>query len=414
MSELALNSFQQSTISQTFKKLGYDLPEAGMMPSRPPSTMEILKTPSRATTVTDLVEGTQFVIDVPRYGHLAMAMVEFVYTHSGTNISDILLNFPVGLTLARNISLQTANRTLYDQPDLASLGRVQVSPPGKANWLTAMAEKMVASSFIPTHNSTASCVSYCNVDAPFFEDERNFYDAARNESIRVVVTLNSKVRAGFDSTISFTSIACNLYTWHVKYDSETEKMLVEKNRNPSIPLQMLGYSHFMETGTSFTSGTTASIIMNSDVPAVRTYVRVKDLTTSSHTGSAEGNIPIILFKVKINGQEYQQEIPRLIGNSWGMIKGQSGNMSVTAGTATVFGSYRITDEILCINWAHDVLHHNYSSGFLPLVALNRPEITVTIRTAPSSQTFALEYCHEYLLMYSIDASNGQTMVYTSS
>lgn len=421
MSELVLNSFQQSTISQTFKKLGNDIPVSGIVPSRAPSTTEILKTPARSTIAisgNDIPQGSQFVVDVPRYGHLAAAVVEFVYkiTSKGT----LGGNVPFGLVLAQNISLQTANRTLYDQPDLASIGRVTVnSGPGKASWLMSLAEKITTSNFLPDYDEAeAESVSYNAIHAPFFEDERNYYDASRNESLRVVVSMNSKAGAGLPTDLTFTTasvVACNLYTWHVKYDSETEKMLVEANRKPSIPLQMLGYSHFMES-TLCNSTTEPTIIMNSDVPVVRTYVRVKyvgstDAVLAQRVGKS---MPFLYYRIKMNGQEYQQKIPKIIGQTWGMMKGQSGNLSVSSGTsATTFSVTRLSDEVLCINWAHDVMDHTYASGYLPLVALNRPEITL-IGDGFSTSVHNIEYCHEYLLMYSQDSSNGQVMIYTSS
>jgi hypothetical protein len=400
-SNLVLNAFPQSSMDQAFKKLGYEYPEYVQYKSMPPHTTEIMKTPPR-NEISGTLAGKVLAFDVPRYGHWMNAVVKYNFTTA----TALLADSPIGLTLAQTITVESANRTLFVQSDLYAIARAQHSHVGKAAELYRLAYPLSATTYLP--QAATVNTSFCAVHCSFFEDPRNFFDLSRNESLRVVVTVNTANAMGITAAQTISALSAELYTWHVKYDNETEKVLVQMNRNPDVPSQQFGIDTFTESVVSTGTPAFLSILMNSDVPVRTTYLRLKD---GADTETAGDSIAFTSYTIKINGQIYHDNIPKIVGNFISYSQGNSAGI-VAGGDTSAVTVRRVEQDVLAINWGTNIMDRTMNSGFLPLVALNRAEV---ILFSPSIvATTSIEYCNEYEVQYSIDASNGVIAIYTSS
>ncbi len=344
--------------------------------------------------------GKELLFTLPRYGLLTGLTVRSAITTGATDTHDALV--PIGLTLFESIELRSHNKVICSNSDAYLRARVD-QLPFEQSWawkrrvlgLVSATENIRAT---PTWGA-ATAVTYTPFFCAFFEEPKMYLDLAFVEQLQLRCVCNTAARTGLDAAIS----AQTSTLWMTYYNMESSALaeLRAKNFKPEMPLNMVTYDTYTETGTLVDNATSTTIRLNVNNAVFASHVFLRNNAASGDAALAS----ITQYTVNMGGRTLYNGVPTLMGQLEG------DKFSVGVNYSTVNAVSLVDVKPISIYWGLEPGERTWNSGAVSFNNVNTPQIVIS----HSDPGTVIDYyvVHEYFTITTINPSDGSVIVSSS-
>lgn len=307
--------------------------------------------------------GKEVLFTLPRYG----IMTNLLLKNNITVLTACNISHAVGLCLYETIELRSHNRVIVSNSDAYLRVRVDNAPIEKSFALTRRAIMSDNLTGVVKATSWTNETCFTPFFCSFFENPRNYLDLNFCEQLQLRCVFNSTARMGTDYALSAATVT--LFLWYYNMESVALSQLRAKNFAADVPLNMLTYDTYTETGTLATGTTSTTINLNVNNACFATHVFLRN-NTSGEAALA----PISLITSKMGGRTLYDAIPNLVMSYEQDMKGSTGIQS-TFGSDTAIS--KIAVKPISIYWGLEVGERSWNSGAVSFHNINTPQLVIT-------------------------------------